>query len=642
MPDFGYAGQILKVDLSNEKVSKQPSAEYTGKYIGGHGLAARLYWEMVPPQAKAADPENCFVCASGPLTGFPGFAGFRWKICAKTSLNVPESFNYCNLGDKWGAILKYAGYDALAVQGKADKPVYIYLHNAEVEIKDASHLRCQSTFDTSDALKAELGKGVSILTIGPAAEARIPFSTVLAEGGASGSGGMGAVMGSKNLKAIVVAGNKRPVAAHPDKVKELVGIIQANLRKSSMLPMAIPGLTRLHNCFGCGIGCYREIYTKESRDYKVLCQASMMYGMHSMKYTGKNDGAHLLATRLCDGYGLDTSVMQSMIEWLEICYNEGILDEKKTGLPLSKIGSSEFISELTRIITLKEGFGATLAKGIIPAADDIGPKAKALMPMVVATRGSEKKDYDPRILITTALAYATEPRRPIQQLHEVSMLAMMWVGMGPPGADIKPGSMFSTENLRRYAEKNWGSAAAADFSTYDGKALAAKNIQDNVFAKESLVTCDLRWTMAQVNYTLGLNGDTVSPARVYSAITGKETDETELSRLGEKVFNLQRAILLRQGWQGRKDDTLLDYFFTTPVQKGELFFNANGLMPGKNGEVISRVGCVVEKDKFEKMKTEYYGYRGWDAATGLPKQSKLNELGLQDIAADLAGRGLAK
>jgi aldehyde:ferredoxin oxidoreductase len=642
MPDYGYAGQILKVDLSDGKVIKQPSAEYTDKYMGGHGIAARLYWEMVPPQAKAADPDNCFICASGPLTGFPGFAGFRWKICAKTTLGNPESFSYCNLGDKWGAILKYAGYDALAVQGKADKPSYVYIHDGKVEIKDASRLRGLSTFDTSDALKAELGKGVSVLTIGPAAENQIPFSTVLAEGGASGSGGMGAVMASKNLKAIVVAGDKRPVAAHPDEVRKLVGIIQANLRKSSMLPMAIPGLTRIKNCFGCGIGCYREVYNQESREYKVLCQASMMYGPYSMKYTGKNEGEHLLATRLCDGYGLDTSVMESMIQWLEACYQEGILGEKETGLPLSKVGSGEFIRDLARIIALKEGFGAILAKGIIPAADDIGPKAKALLPRVVATRGSEKKDYDPRLLITTAMFYATEPRRPIQQLHEVSMLSMMWVGMGPPGADTKPGSMFTTENLRRYAAKYWGSAAAADFSTYDGKALAAKNIQDNVFAKESLVICDLRWTMAQVNYTLGLNGDTVTPAQVYSAVTGKATDQTEFSRIGERVFNLQRAILLRQGWQGRKGDSLLDYFFTEPFKKNELFFNAEGLMPGKDGEVISRVGCVVEKDKFEQMKTDYYAHRGWDAATGYPKKATLAGLGLQDVADDLAKRGLSK
>jgi aldehyde:ferredoxin oxidoreductase len=112
--------------------------------------------------------------------------------------------------------------------------------------------------------------------------------------------------------------------------------------------------------------------------------------------------------------------------------------------------------------------------------------------------------------------------------------------------------------------------------------------------------------------------------------------------MGERIFNLQRAILLRQGWEGRKDDKIMDYFFTTPLKKGELFFNTDGLMPGKNGEIISRVGAVVEKDKFEQMKTEYYSLRGWDIESGLPTKAKLEELRLSDVAADLAGRGLLK
>ena len=642
MPEYGYAGQILKVDLSKGKSAKQPSKDYTDNYIGGHGVAARLYWEMVPPEAKAADPENCFIAASGPVAGFPGFAGFRWKLCAKTPLGNPESFSYCNLGERWGAMLKYAGYDALAVQGKADKPVYIYIHDDKVEIHDASHLKGKSTFDASDSLKAELGNGVSVLTIGPAAENQVPFATVLAEGGASGSGGLGAVMGSKNLKAIVVAGDKHPTAAHPDKVRQMVELIQASRPKTDMPSMwGIPGLTHHHPCYGCGIGCSREMYPAEKgRQYKALCQASNMYEAQAMKYAGKKDGSHLLGTRLCDGYGLDSSVMQSMVEFIEACHQEGIIDEKKTGLPLSKIGGPEFIEELTRKIALKEGFGATLAKGIIAAAGEIGPKAKEMLHLFVATRGSEKKDYDPRLLITTALCYATEPRRPIQQLHEVSMLAMMWLGMGP-GAG-KPGAMFSTENLRKVAEKVWGSAAAADFSTYEGKALAAKKLQDRVFFKESMVVCDLRWTMAQVNRALGTSPDTVSEAQVYSAITGKEIDDAGLAAYGERIFNLQRAILLRQGWQGRKGDSILDYFFTEPLKKGEIFFNVDGLMPGKDGEIISRVGAIVDKDGFEQMKTDYYEHRGWDAATGFPKKSKLRELKLNDVADDLAKRGLLK
>jgi aldehyde:ferredoxin oxidoreductase len=641
MPEFGYAGNILKVNLSDGKIEEQPTAAYTDKYIGGHGIAARLYWEMVPPQAKPADPENCFICASGPVAGFPGFAGFRWKICGMSPLGNPESFSYCNLGDRWGATLKYAGYDALAVQGKADKPAYLYIHDGKVEIRDASHLRGQTTFDASDSLKAELGKGVSVLAVGPAAENLIPFSIVLAEGGASGSGGLGAVMGLKNLKAIAVAGNKHPVAAHPDRVRQLAETIRVNRPKIKISPMwGVPGLTHRRACYGCGIGCSREVYTAEKgRSYKALCQASDLYTAPSLKYSGKRDGAHLLATRLCDGYGLDSSVMQSMVEFIEACYQEGIIDEKKTGLPLSKIGSSEFIQELTRMIAFKEGFGATLARGIIAAAAEISPRAEEMLHLFIATRGSEKKDYDPRLLITTALFYATEPRRPIQQLHEVCTLAMTWLGMDP---DAKPGAMLSTENFRKVAAKIWGNVIAADFSTYEGKALAAKIIQDRVFAKESLVICDLRWTGSQVTRALGTTADTVTEAQVYSAITGKEIDDAEFARIGERIFNLQRAILLRQGWQGRQGDSLLVYFFTEPLKENELFYNANDLMPGKNGEIISRVGAVVDRNEFEKMKTEYYGYRGWDAATGFPKKAKLEELGLNDVAADLAGRGLLK
>jgi aldehyde:ferredoxin oxidoreductase len=198
------------------------------------------------------------------------------------------------------------------------------------------------------------------------------------------------------------------------------------------------------------------------------------------------------------------------------------------------------------------------------------------------------------------------------------------------------------QDFRRFAENNWGSAIAADFSTYEGKALAAKKIQDKVFAKESLVLCDLGWTWSEVRRFVEKTEDTVTEAQIFSAITGKETDDTELAKYGERVFNLQRAILTRQGWQGRQSDRLLDYFFNVPLQKGEVFLSPDGIVPGKNGEFISRTGCVVDKDEFENMKTEYYGYRGWDTGSGLLTRAKLAELDMNEIADDLAGRGLLK
>jgi aldehyde:ferredoxin oxidoreductase len=327
-----------------------------------------------------------------------------------------------------------------------------------------------------------------------------------------------------------------------------------------------------------------------------------------------------------------------MIEFIEACHVEGILSASQTGLPLSKIGSPEFIQELIRIIALKQGFGEILSRGLIVAAKAIGPWAEAMLPRFIATRGSEKKDYDPRLFITTALCYATEPRRPIQQLHEVVMSVMMCLGRSDTGS----GATFTSQDLRHVAGKMWGSPIAADFSTYQGKALAAKNIQDRTYAKESLVVCDLRWTMADINRAHGGADDTVTEAQIYSAITGNEIDDVELAHTGERIFNLQRAILLRQGRQGRRSDGILDYFFSVPLQKGELFYNAEGLVPGKNGEIISRIGCVLDRNEFENIKTEYYALRGWDPVSGLPTRAKLDELDLNEVADDLAGRNLLK
>ena len=206
-----------------------------------------------------------------------------------------------------------------------------------------------------------------------------------------------------------------------------------------------------------------------------------------------------------------------------------------------------------------------------------------------------------------------------------------------------------------------------------GKALAAKKLQDRVFVKESLVICDIRWTMAQAfrfgggdpltendvynrhrmietdkmkkprkRYTSDKAVSPVIESEIYAAITGKETDEAGLYRKGERIFNLQRAILVRQGWPGRKGDKLLDYYHDEPLYQGEIHLNQEGLVPGNNGEVISRLGTVIDRNKFEEMKSEYYGLRGWDVETGLPTRTKLEELGLSDVAGDPAMRGLLK
>jgi aldehyde:ferredoxin oxidoreductase len=639
MAEYGYAGEILQVDLSSGKITRRPTADYSGSCLGGRGLAARLFWEMVPPNVGALEPENCFLAVTGPTTGFIGVAGSRWQVCGKSPNNDPEAFSYGNGGGRWGNALKAAGFDAVAVQGRASRPVYLLVREGRVDIRDASHLWGRSTYDAIDQLKSELGSDVSVLTTGPAGENQVVFATVTADEIASASGGLGGVMGSKNLKAIVTAGSKSPVAAQPERLQRLSDHIKTLRGSPSGRPSAwgIPGLTVNEECFGCGIGCSRQMYAGENnRKYKSFCQATSIYKQPSRDYHGGWNDAELRGIRLVDGYSLDTGVMAPLVLWVIACYKEGLINEHETGLPLAQAGSAEFIEILTRMIAFREGFGAILAQGFDKAAAAIGPRARELMFKFVSTRAREAKDYDPRLFITTALFYATEPRRPIQQLHGVSIPVMTWLNW----ARKMPNAFFNSQDIRKAARRYWGGEIAADFSTYQGKALAAKKIQDRVYAKESLILCDLMWPMMSINTPDEHVGDPTLENQILSAIIGKETDEAGLAKIGERVFNLERAIQLRLGWRGRQDDTVLDYFHDQPLQPGEVFFDPEAIVPGPEGEIISRTGCVLDRQKFEEMKTEYYRLRGWAVATGYPTTAKLNELGLADVASDLEQRGL--
>jgi aldehyde:ferredoxin oxidoreductase len=332
-----------------------------------------------------------------------------------------------------------------------------------------------------------------------------------------------------------------------------------------------------------------------------------------------------------------------MISWLAKCYRQGILKEKETGIPLSKVGSPEFIETLVRKISLREGFGDILAQGTIQAAELIGKGAQELIGDSITTRANDLAMYDPRLFITTGLLYATEPRKPIQQLHEVSMPLHEWVGLQGVGVyqeDDKSHVFLSSEDFRDIAEKFWGSQVAGDLSTYEGKALAAKKIQDRTYAKESLILCDFLWPIIFTRGAKSQVGDPTMESQVFSAVTGIETDEEGLNKLGERIFNLQRAIRLREGWEGRQGDRLLDAFYEIPIES--VRFNPDCLVPGKGDELFSRKGAVVETEKFENVKSEYYELRGWDVPSGLPTKAKLQELELADVADDLERRGLLK
>jgi aldehyde:ferredoxin oxidoreductase len=482
------------------------------------------------------------------------------------------------------------------------------------------------------------------LTIGPAGENLAAFATVLAAENASGSSGFGAVMGSKKLKAVVVNASekKRPAAADPERLKTLAKEVY-ELRTTNfedyghILPLKI----RFTACYGCISGCTRGTYQAENGyQFKSLCQASGVYMGLAMKYYGAGSkgarDATELGSRLCDKMGLDTAILAPMIGWLEQCYARGILSEEETCLPLSRIGSIEFIEELTRKISYREGFGDILARGTLKAAEYVGKGSEQLTSAGIITRGSETRDYDPRLFLANALIYATEPRRPIHLLHAQSLPVSRWSNWLNGFKD----AFLTTEFMQDIADKLWGGGQARDFNTYEGKALVSRKIQEYGYIKESLILCDLAWPIYQVHYPDKSYPLFTLEGQIVSAITGRELGAPELTVISDRIFNLQRAVLMRQGWGGREGDNLMGYLFEEPFPF--VHFDPQSRVPGPGGEPVSRKGAILDRDEFEKLKDEFYMLRGWDVASGLQTRAVLEKLQLRDIASELEKRGLLK
>jgi len=315
--------------------------------------------------------------------------------------------------------------------------------------------------------------------------------------------------------------------------------------------------------------------------------------------------------------------------WLSRCHHAGILTDENTGIPLSQMGSIEFIETLIRKMSLREGFGDVIANGVVKAAGIVGKGSEKLLTDYI-NRGEQGIAYDPRYFITTGLMYAMEPRQPIQQLHEVSRPILQWMARETYGRGY-----VTSQVLRGIAKRFWGSEVAADLSTYEGKALAAVRIQDRQYAKESMILCDWVWPIMMVEFSDDHVGDPALDSAVFSAATGEDVDEAELNRRGERIANLQRAILTREA---RGSDTIAEWLFTTPQRDDPM--NPRGIAPGKDGEPFVKKGAVVDRPQFEQMKKEFFRLRGWDPQTGLQTRARLEALDLKDVADGLAKRGL--
>jgi aldehyde:ferredoxin oxidoreductase len=644
----GYAGRILRLDLSSKRVDDFSTSDYANRFCGGRGFAVRLYWDETKPETSAFDADNLLVFATGPLAGVPVIGGSRWQVCGKSPAAEPHHFSYSNLGGKWGAALKFTGYDAVAIQGCSELPVYALINEDGVSIRDASALWGKGAIGTRESLKAELGDTARVAAIGPAGENLAVMATILADQDSSGSGGLGAAMGSKKLKAIVVMSAKRGTeVAQPEKLRGLIDYYRSLVRiplKASTYRYSddlVPSFGRVKMkkadpCYGCR-GCTRRLYEAEDgKKGKYMCASALFYQPWVVRHHGGwKDDVAFYATKLIDDYGLDSKAIDHTIGWLHACHKAGILTDEVTGIPISRAGSLEFIERLTRKIAFREGFGDLLANGVHAVAEAVGPEAVKLVGGVGYLGMPEYELlYDPRLYIPHALLYAMEPRLPMSQLHEYGVLMPKFAAW----AKKLPDAQASPEVVKAIARRFWGGEIAGDLSTYEGKALAAKKIQDRETAKECLILCDMMWPIVDLADAEDHVGDPALESKLLSAVTGRDIDEEGLNWIGERVFNLQRAILVREGHRGRDFDQPPSRCFTDPLRFDQV--NQDCVVPGGNWEPVSRKGATLDRESFESMRDEYYQLRGWDMKTGLQTGAALEDLGLKDVAGDLEARGL--
>jgi aldehyde:ferredoxin oxidoreductase len=631
----GYAGNILRVDLSSDNISTTPTEAYADKFVGGRGIAVKIHWDEVPVHSHPFDPENRLVMMTGPTCGLPGLAGSRWQVSGKSP--IFNQFSYCNLGGAWGAQLKFAGYDGLVVMGKTDKLVYLVIDDGKVELKDASHLKGKGAIYTREKLKEELGQDFRVVAVGAAGENGVSFSTLLSDSDSSGSNGLGSVMGTKNLKAVAVRGSGKVEAADKEGLRELRKKIKSLKTPPGSWPtMLEQERLKKDMCFGCITGCMRANYNpKEGSPGKYICQSAVWYEIRAQRYYGEVNEVSFKANKMADDYGLDTRSIETMIMWLSRVHKAGIISEEETGLPLSKLGSLEFIETLLHKIAFREGFGDVLADGTIKAAERVGKNSANLIKDYMAKSG-ENNVYGPRLYLTTGLFYAMEPRMPIQQLHEISTLALTWAAREQGARE----NYMTSDLIRRIGKRFWGSEIAADFSTYEGKALAGAKIQDRQNAKECLILCDFSWPFYHTPATEDHLGDPTLESQICAAVTGRDIDEEGLYEVGARTFNVQRANMAREGHRGREFDTIRDFNFEVGL-RGD-YGNPECQVPGENGEAFSRKGMTVDRDEFEKMKGEFYGIRGWDVESGLQTRKSLEDLDLKDVADGLEEAGLLR
>lgn len=593
----GYAEKILYVDLTRERTMEEPfPEEWRRAYIGGRGLGVRILDDLVNPGIDPLGPENVLVFATGPVAGSGLPLGSRYDVVTKSPLT--GTLTSANSGGKFGTSMKRAGYDAVVILGRAERPVSLLLDDGHAEVRDASPLWGMTTSETTAALQEDLGDpGASVACIGPAGERLVRFSGIINETSrAAGRGGVGAVMGSKNVKAVAARGNGRITVADRDRFltlkKEIAEKIRENAISGGGLPrfgtavlvniinenyilptrnfqtahfpaaenvsgerMADTILSGKMGCQTCVIQCGRDIEIEGKRtagpEYETIWAFGPDCGIDDLAAVSE-------ANSLCNDLGLDTISAGSTIACAMELSEKGYIDEEV------RFGDAERMLDLVRRIAYRDGIGDELAEGSFRFARKHGHPELSM-----SVKRQELPAYDPRGLQGHGLAYATSVR----------------------GGDHVYGYMIAPEVL--------GSPEKLDPYLSEGKAVWTKIFQDLTAFIDSSGACLF------TSFPLGA----ADYGAMVSAVTGYDIDGAEVLRIGERIWNMQKIFNLRAGCT-REDDTLPPRLLEEPLTEG-----------APKGRVWER----------EPLLDDYYEARGWDRE-GRPTPEKLRELGIGEEA----------
>ncbi len=619
----GWMGKILKIDVGTRKVETTPTEAYVDDYLGGRGIGLRLVYDLLAPGTKPLDPGNPMVFSMGPLSGTAMPSSGRTDVTALSPQNNLRGRS--NFGGYFGPEAKYAGYDHIVIVGRSEKPVYVWIEDDRVELRDAAHLWGKDTFETQKLIQKELGDPeIKVVCIGPAGENLVKFACLITEyAGAAGRGGLGAVFGSKNVKAIAVRGHGSVGIARPEEMlqesvalnreirespacKELsaFGVVRfvSVMYKSSFFPVGYfedvewdevgdkyggPAYLEKHQkkqvgCFTCPIRCKNFLHVPEFGKGFTTCEP--WSGFTGAVWNTDMD-VFWQGIQAANRLGLDSTEVSACIGLLMELHHEHLISEKDTDGIVMERGSKTAILETLRKIAFREGFGAVMADGQRAFAEKIGPQAVAKLDLV---KGLAPHPYEFRAYHGTGLMQAVGHRGDPLPMRG-SLLEFEWQN--------------APDWFQEVGKKMYGSPDAAIPSSYGGKANSAILSEHNALAVDSMGVC----TWPYANFVF----HTIDKAvRMLQLVTGKDWDVPHVLQIAERLRNLERMFDVRQGLT-RADDTLPSKFFETPLARGKY------------------QGAVLDKAKFEKMKDEYYTLRGWDTKTGVPTSEKLAELRLR-------------